>query len=354
MLEQAAANTPDHPEIYQLFARLALGQGRVTEAELAFEKALAVEPPDAWTEEQIKRLEFICADGLAVVAEARGDWEAARRQLEQALALEPENGSLLQRLGQARFKLGEPRAAFETLRKAVELDPELEPPGVTIGRFYLSEGNLEKAEEWIDYAIRAAPEDPRPRQARAVWLLDQGKTEEAAEEIAALEEMLEPDSADLRRLKGLAAYHRGDFVTAAEHLQTATIESPNDFAISNLLALALAELDDPDKRRRALELAQVNARQFPNSTEALATLGWAQFRNGRIQEAERSLGAVVNAGSMNSDTAFRIAQVLEARGRTEEAERLVRRALDTPGPFAARAKARDWLKHVGGDSNPTP
>ena len=48
---------------------------------------------------------------------------------------------------------------------------------------------------------------------------------------------------------------------------------PADAAFANLLALSLDEQDDPAKRKRGLELAEVNALQFPRSHEVLATLG---------------------------------------------------------------------------------
>ena len=52
VLEQAAVDHARHPELYLLFGQLAVTEGRLNDAQLNFEKALALEVPGNWTPQQ--------------------------------------------------------------------------------------------------------------------------------------------------------------------------------------------------------------------------------------------------------------------------------------------------------------
>ncbi|CAN5703401.1 hypothetical protein BH23PLA1_BH23PLA1_11040 [soil metagenome] len=353
LLEQAAAEAPDHPEIYVLFGKLALAENRFTDAHLAFEKAEALEAPQGLNDRQKRTLQLSCHEGIVTVAEARAHWEKARERLEQWLKQEPNSDSARQRLVRALFQLGQIKEAREALEQAAKDLPSLEPAAILLGRLYAQQGNLEKAEEWMDYAVKAEPKNPRVHLARAAWLLEQNRAEDARPHAEALAK-LQPDSEDLRRLSGLIALHRKDYAEAEKQFQALLQDAPGDFFASNNLSRALAEQDDPNRRQRALQLAQVNARQYPNNPMALATLGWVQYRLGQVEEAEQSLRNAAQ-GQISSDIAFDLARVLAARGHTEDARKLIQIALDTPGEFLGRNEARQWLEQQGDqDAEPRP
>lgn len=80
---------------------------------------------------------------------------------------------------------------------------------------------------------------------------------------------------------------------------------------------ALVEQTDADKRLRALQLAEINARQYPRLAEALATLGWVYFKFGRLAEAEQALQTATSSGQSSSETAYYLARVLDARGQRD-------------------------------------
>src|SRR5262249_47551110 len=60
---------------------------------------------------------------------------------------------------------------------------------------------------------------------------------------------------------------------------------------------------------------------------------------GRVDEAEKVLGAAVSGGQARSDTAYYLARVFQARGKAAEARKVLRAALDAKGPFANRKAA---------------
>lgn len=354
LLERAAAQGPDHPDVYLLFGRIALAERRLTDARLAFEKAASIPLPPGLTEEQEILLKIGSEEGLARVAEGRGRWDEARDHIQAVLELQPRNGSLRQRLGRALFMAGQADPAFEALRQASLDDPSLQPAGIAMGQLYAQGGDQAKAREWMDYAVEAEPRSEKPRIGRASWLIDQGRGEEARADLDALLR-LGPPSAEVRRLRGLLAFSAGDFAGAEADFQALAEAAPTNVEVANLLALSLAAQDDAEPRRRALEQAAVNARQFPNLPVVLATLGWAQFRMGQTDQAEETFRAAAGKGQFTSDATFHFALVLEAKGKLADARQLVETSLKVPGGFLQRAKAQAWLTdHPAAGPGPTP
>ena len=135
-------------------------------------------------------------------------------------------------------------------------------------------GDFKKAEEWFDYARKLEPKNARVRLAHGAWLVDQGRTADARAEVdEALK--LDPSSNEAKKIRALVAWHLRDLAAAEAILEPLHRDAPADSFVANLLALALIEQDDAAKQSRGLQLADVNALQFPRSAEVVATLGWA-------------------------------------------------------------------------------
>jgi Flp pilus assembly protein TadD len=291
-LERASAESPNHPQVYLIQGAVALGDGRLSDARLNFGQALELAGSGKWDAERARIFRREALAGLATVAEAREDWQAASGHLSAWLELDPKNGQARQRLGGVLFRLDKQDDAFAALKQAVQDTPSLEPAAVTMGRLHSQKGNTKSAEEWFDYALKLEPSNARVRLARAAWLLDQGHATAARPEIEEAVK-LDPASREARRLQGLIAWHLRDLASAESILETLHREAPADLAVADLLALCLVEQDDAAKKSRGLQLAEVDARQSPRSQEALATLGWAHYRSSHLDEAEKMLRAAV-------------------------------------------------------------
>lgn len=353
-LEQAATASPDDPNIYLIFGDLALLEGRVTDAELHFRQAQRLLPKDqtAVPDPQARKRQTQIHAGLAAVAEQREQWQQAAEALTAWLALEPAQGAARQRLGRSLFQLKRYKEASDALAQAVLDEPGLEPAAISMGRLYHEAGDAEKAQQWMEHAVKKEPQNARAHLAVALWRLEIDQPQEAQQalEMAA---KLDPNLPDLERLRGVFARHRQDYAVAERYLQALFNENPGDFGAANQLVLTLIEQEDEAKRRRAVQLAEVNARQYPNSAEALATLGWVYYRLNRLDEAERLLQAAVSGGHVSSEVAYYLAHVLHAHDRTEEAQAVLVGAVQTPGLFPQREAARQFLgtlrQQVGGE-----
>lgn len=350
-LEQAAIDAPDRPEVYLQFAALALAENRVTDAALHFQKAAALAEARVkgapYDEDQRTRFRIEAHRGLASCAESRRDWKAARTELNALLALDPRNGPARERLARALFMLDQQEDASKELKQAVKDDPTLTPPGITMARlFWTHKNNAAKAREWIEYALKLAPKDVKVQIGAAALFLEQDELDAAklhAEAAAALD----PKSSEVARFRGLIARAAGRPADAEPIFSALHQNAPADFFASDQLALCLVDQDNADARRRGLELAQLNARQYPNSIEAVSTLGWALLSLDRPEEAERVLQPLARGASqVSADTAFVLARMHAARGRKDEAAKLAKAALDSNGLFFRRREAKKLLSEL--------
>jgi Tfp pilus assembly protein PilF len=367
-IEQAASENPDHPDIYISLGNIALTESRFTDAMLQFEKGLAVGLAGKWPDHQKRNIRLACANGLAQVAESRGKWETAREHLKTILELEPKNGQVRYRLGRVLFMLDDREGAANEMEKAEADDKRVEPAGVAMGKLYTAKNtttadaaevkrNLAKAEEWMKYAVEKEERKPKAernvernvqsRLGYAIWLVDQGRVDDASVQIEEATK-IDDKSADVRFFRGFIARRKKDFPTAERMFEGLVQESPANFNASNQLALVLIEEPEEAKRRRALEIAEVNAKANSQNAEALATLGWVYYKLNRLDDAERYLqgAAQANRGQINADTAFYLAHVLADRGKLDEVKNLLKRAVDAPGRFNYRKEAEAWLEQL--------
>jgi len=344
-LEQAAVEAPDHPEVYLTLGSLALNEGRLSDARLNFENVLSLTRAGRWDAAKASPLLREAHAGLAAVAESREDWKTAQTRLNAWLELDPKNGHARQRLGAVLFRLGKTEDAFAALTQAVKDNPALEPAAVSMALLSTQKGDLKKAEEWFDYGQKVEPKSARVHHARASWLLDHGRATAARPEIEeALK--LDPGSKESQRLRGLIAWHLRDLAAAEQIFEALHREAPADAAVANWLALSLVEQDDAAKRKRGLELADVNALQFPRSHEVLATLGWALYRAGRPEQADQKLRAAVSGVRTTPDIVYYLARVMADKGQTQDARKLLQSATKLPGAFAHRDDATSLLKSL--------
>src|SRR5262249_48703301 len=144
------------------------------------------------------------------------------------------------RLGAALFRQGEHERGRAEMEQAVREDPKLEPAALTLGWLYAELGQRDKAAQWLETAVRNAPDDFPAHLGPARWFWEQNRAEEARRAAEAAVR-LAPDAQDTRFLRGLIARILKDYAQAERLFQELHGQSPGDFAVSNQLALALAE-----------------------------------------------------------------------------------------------------------------
>ena len=345
LLEQVAIEEADHPEVYLLFGNLALSEGRITDALLHFEKSISLSPPTDWTNNQKVALLRESFSGQATVAERREDWFRAQVALKQLTKLRPTDAKIRDRLGAALFMLGREQEAFEQFQTSARLDPQLNPPEVSIAVMQVRNQEPDKAIKSFATAARKYPTDGRVHYETAgmYLLLDQAAQAKRHSEKAA---ELGLDTLKLKMQRGYIARQLGDYAQAERHFSDVVAAVPTFFEASNQLALVLSQQDSEKKQQKALELATLNARQYPKSSYALSTLGWVYYNLGRKDEALRTLQVAASQPTVRSETLYFLARVLWESGNKEDARKLsdrVKSSVEKPGLFVLRPEIRKWI-----------
>ncbi len=339
-LELAVSENLDHPAVYLTNAGLAMGEHRLTDATLNAEAALKYTDAPRWTAEQKKSFQQDARQILASAAEQRNDWTAARIHLNALLELD-KTGGTRSRLARALFFLNKPDDALAELQQAIKDESTMESPSVQMARLWAAKGDTKKAREWFDKAIKSEPKSLRVHLAYADWLVNQNEVEQAKLHCDAAEK-IDATSTDVTKLKGLIARIQKDLPTAERIFRKAITDAPADLFASNQLALVLVDQTDKDARSKGLQLASVNANANQRDANAIATLGYAFYRTGQIDEALKYLqGSLqITNGQLGPDTAYYLAVVLNEKEKSEDARNILEGALKTKGMFIYRKEAQ--------------
>jgi len=345
-LEKATTDTPADPEAFAIMGDLLMREGRVTPADLLYNKASGLMAKFTGSTKRKEVLQPRVLAGLARVAEARQDWAGAQKLLEGWLKLDAKNASVMWRIGRALFKQKDANGSLAWLAKAKEADStNVLTPEAQLALFYEEFPDHANAVTWMEKALKKAAQDLKTQLAAAEWALNTGQLPMAKDRSAAALQ-IEAKSLEAKILRGIVALFQKDYKEAELYFESAHLQSPGSFAASNNLALALVEQSDETKKRRAEEYAEDNVRKFPRLAEALSTYGWVLYKRGKLDQAEEWLKRAAQAGSLSADTAYYIARVTVEKGRPEEAKRLLKQALDTKRPFCMRDEAKALLEKL--------
>jgi lipopolysaccharide biosynthesis regulator YciM len=395
-LERAVNFHRKSSEPYLLLARLALSEGRLTDAELNFNKALENAPPAAdpattpATSWKAKRHNTFLKEvyaGLVSVSEQRQQWDEADNQLISWIALDPKDAMAHFRKGRVLFMkeaaLGEGKNknfkpaedAFVEAYKLAQEDPNrkadevtaVPPPALAMLQLYAGSGEKDKAQDQVkSLTDEFAKSSDKKEQARVYsalsqWHLQQNDAERAGE-LAVMARAADEKSPALKQLSAVMHYYANN-PAALKEFEEMNQEAPDDFVASNYLALLLADSPEAEKQNKAVRLAELNVRLNPKSPEAVSTLGWVYYKANRLPDAMQVYGALLQAvqqgqGQISADTAYYMAKVIfespNVQGRLDAVVNLLRNAKDSQGPFKHREQARAWFNTLSGNTTGAP
>jgi tetratricopeptide (TPR) repeat protein len=344
-LERAMADAPDDPEPYLIAAGMALREGDAAKAESLFQKALALLSSFSRSATRKNYLLPRVHSGLVTTAETRKDWPGAQKLCEQWLKDEPKSTVAMQRRAYCLFQQKNVDAALAELREVAKIEPKMLTPEAVLAQYYQRTGDQENAKKWMDAALAAAPKDVRTLLAAGQRAFEKGHLDEARKHALAATR-LDPQSLEVKLLQASVATFEKNYMAAELFFDAALRQSPENFPISNNLALVLVEQKDETKNRRALEYAEANMKRLPGSPEAASTYGFVLFRLGRLDEAEKALRIAAPIANSDIDTAYAIASVRAERGLKSEARRVLETALKNARPAMFRQEAEELLQEL--------
>ena len=344
-LEDTVIKFPADPEAYLVFGDLAFQDRRITDASLLFGKAAELTASFTGNAKRQRDFQIRGHAGQAAVAEAQKDWEGAKEHVQAWVDLDPDSASARQRMGNVLFHLEKYDEALKEFAEAKTLDAKITQPELMMARLYDEAKEPDLARQSVEAAVKAAPEDLMVTLGAADWFLAHGDLD-AARSTGEVALKLDPKSLDARIVNGTIARVSRDYATAELLFEEAHSQSPRNFPASNSLVLVLAESDDKDSLRRAVEMAETNVAMVKDTalqTPALITLAWTYYKTGKTAESENILGQIMQNNALTADGVFYVAQILFDKGETEKAKELLGRVLANQALFASRADAEALL-----------
>jgi tetratricopeptide (TPR) repeat protein len=366
ILEQFGAEDPEHPDAFLLSGRVAAAEGRVMDAMLCFETALAKSGNPRWPIEQRPRWVRTSREGLAQCYGSRNNLQGAIDQIKAILLDEPKNAVIRWQLARLYFMGGQPQLALPELETAFADDPknpQIGLPEVNMGRFWDAKPitaktdatkaaeeaeNKKQAEDWMKKALEKHAKDVRAPREYGRWLLNQINRLDDADKQLATAKALDATDNETQALMGLSLRYKKKFGEAEKLFDDLNRKERANIFYAWNLALCMAESPDETTRKSGISVAEVVHAAQRNNPEAMSVLAWCYFKADRKTDADSMMAQALQSGGggVPPDTLYFLANILEWKGKGAEARDALKKAIDSKAAFVYRKDAEEMYKRL--------
>lgn len=266
---------------------------------------------------------FVLRNNLGRAYAARGDVDAARVQLAEAIKLRPDYLAPRITLAQLELGRGEYGKALQLAGEVLAYDPGNTTAKMIRASALAGSGDMRQARSELERAVQADPKSPNARYQLGVLAFKEGKHQEA-ERI--FQELRKAYPSDMRPLIGLAETHVGSGrMDAALKLLTESVQEAPE---NSLLRLALANTAvRAEKYDLAVaEFERILAKE-PNRADVQLRLAETHRRNGKLDRALQAFQKATEVSPDNAMAQFQLGMMLELLGRQSEAKPVYERVL---------------------------
>lgn len=260
------------------------------------------------------------------------------------LALAPHDSDILQMNGFFERKAGDFPAARKHIEEAVALKPNDPNNRANLGSLLVQLQDAAGAKVQLKKAVELGATEPEVRFELAKVLRMLGESEEAQKQLQIYQQQLKERSdryeAMLKAAEAAQAAKAGDSRKAADLYREACVTEPNDASLAYRLALVLSDLGDVQGERSALEQA---VKADPGFVLAQYQLGYLDFQAGDDPAAERRFRMTVEALPSNVQAWCSLASTLARQSRFQEAQDAVNSALKLEPNNAIALKLNQML-----------
>jgi tetratricopeptide (TPR) repeat protein len=308
LLAEILKDNPKDSDAIAMRAALMLQTGNIEQINMAANdlQALVTKNP------KNHLLHFNLARALA----AKGQIEAARLQLEEAVKLRPDFIVAREMLGRIYLRKGDFAKALETSDGIIRLDHNNLTAHLMRSSALLGLGDKDKAREELSYITKTYPQNPDARW-QVGYLAYQGKDYKQAEQI--FSEMYKANPNDGRSLAGLTEALAGEnrMSDAIAEAKKALDKEPE----RRDLRLFLANLDmRAEKFDEALGIYKSLLTKEPKSADLLARIAETERRKGDLNSAIDDFRRCSQEAPNNTDCLRMLGLLMEATGKRDLAK----------------------------------
>jgi tetratricopeptide (TPR) repeat protein len=266
--------------IVSLYERLGLTQRATEIRSMAKASGAYRDPADPWLDALIDD----CLDpyrlSLAAGTIARnGDQAAARRLLERAVEVTPDNVAVLYQLGTLLIAQGDRQAAVWPLRRCTELSPDFADGWANLSALQASLGDTAAAERTLADGLRNCPQSPGLHLQYAQNLERTGRPGEAIAEYRA-SIRIRPNEPEAYLALGNLYLRQNRTGEGLAEIERALTAEPGNPTALGILALNAIMGGNEDEARRRLAAARAQPRVPREQMQQLVTAFRKQFGRG--------------------------------------------------------------------------
>ena len=312
LLRKSIKQYPDDKRLRLTYARMLVEQDRMDDAKVEFSSLVQQYPED---DELRYSLALVCLEAKA--------WEEAKGYLEDLIARDSHVDSAHLNLGRIAEERNDPQGA---LAEYAQVGPgnDYLPAQLRQADILMNNGKTAEAQSRL-----AAQRDEQPDYAIQLYLIEaEGLSNHRQVEAAwkVINEGLEqyPNDLNLLYTRAMLAEKRDDLAQLETDLRYIIQREPEHAMALNALGYTLA--DRTTRYEEARELIEKAHQLNPDDPAILDSLGWVNYRQGNLDEAERLLRQALEKFP-DHEVAAHLGEVLWAQGKQRDARRVWRDAL---------------------------
>ncbi|MES1262727.1 MAG: tetratricopeptide repeat protein [Peristeroidobacter soli] len=335
LVEQTVRDKPTHVAARELLVRLYLARADYPAARVAADDLKTLAPT--------KAVGFYLA-GIAAQSENRT--ADAQVDFEKALALQPEAADALAGLARLHVTSGHMDRAKQVVEAAVARDPRNFAARNLLGELHLASKQYPQAQAEFAKVVATAPQWPLGWRNLA---LAQAAANDRVASIATLEKGVQNTQSDFSLVADLAAlYERNqEFDKAIASYESLVAKHRGiDAAENNLAMLLVTYRKDQKSLDRARELSEPFA-SSPNPS-LLDTHGWVLYCRGQYAEALSVLERAHKIAPQAPVVQFHLGMAQYKSGQSAQARENLQAALQSKSAFAGADEARAALASLPG------
>lgn len=353
LLERSAISSPDSPANYTAFARLAINEGRLTDAGALLEKAERTLANSKLSESAKEFYRVAIVDSQTDVAMRQQRFEDAKTLLAKLREMRANNSKMLMLSAELEFKLGNIPETLKYLTQLKEIQPNTRVPKTIVASWFQRSGKKAEAERWFNEAAEENPKNPQVLLEFANWSINTGNLPAASTAIKEAEEA-SGESPFSMNLKARIAFSKESYGIAESHYETLNQSQKGNFDVSNMYVLCLIESEDKSKHTQAKNMAIANFRALPNNLVAQATLGYIHLKMGELEQAKSVLARAAQSRGTSPEIDYFLGSLLVKMDRKDDAKTTLRGALLFDGFFLYRSRAERLLAELNKADLPFP
>ncbi len=300
-LASYVAKRPKDPELLLGLGALVQRSGDTERALSTYQRVVDAERSEAPG--------LVARNRMAAIQAARGNLSEANRLIAEVLRENPRDNEALLLRGSLALEKRDPAAAVADLRAVLRDQPQSVGIMRALARAHLANREPALAEENLRQAIQIAPGDVQARLELATLLGQTGRTDQA---IPLLEDAVRSHPTDPAAREALVrAYVTARDLRAARvainDLVTLAPDAPQGHYLSGLMSQTENKLEQAEASLvRALELS-------PQAADVLAALARVKVQRGKSTEAETLVRSVADKNPSNAPARNLLGELLMAR-----------------------------------------